>query len=93
MARAEIAMMENELEMSDEGLSPISMETGGPSAPSLATRLVMKIVKRSNGMARRRDGSMNRLLSELMEVKVREGEEARHCVYSKDITIDGDIEP
>ena len=56
-----------------------------PSAPSLTTWVLMRVVKRSNGMARRRDGSMHRLLSELMEVKVkvREGEES----------IDGDIEP
>ena len=83
--RAAILMMENELEISDEGLSQISMETGGPSAPSLTTWVLMRVVKRSNGMARRRDGSMHRLLSELMEVKVkvREGEES----------IDGDIEP
>lgn len=62
-----------------------SQESG--SAPS-SLRLVLKLVKKANDLARRKNGSLHRKFTDLLELKVPANAKPQHGVSTKDIVID-----
>lgn len=67
------------------GLARLATETG--SVP-LSTRLLLKLIKAGNDLVRRRDGTINRRLADLMEFKVPANEVPdRRGISSKDAIV------
>lgn len=73
-------------ETSELELQHFSEESGG--LPPLSLRLQLKVAKKLNDLARRPDGTVNRRLSDMIELKVPARETLHHGTFSKDVVID-----